>query len=162
MPPAGKPFQDYMPRIEKIHAVAARLFKRQVLDCDIVDAAQGKEMPVLAVAVAAWIQIVAAVHGEPCTALAANDDVARILDEKQAIRLSYHRARLCAHYHAVGEHQLHVRGHANRFDQPLRSLPVDDNLRRTGVNRRLQALSRILRIPAEGRRHGGFARHTAA
>ena len=115
-------------------------------------------MPVLAVAISAWVQIVAAVHGEPCPALAADDDVARILHAEEAVRLSGHRSRLCAHDHAVREHELDVGRNADRFHKPLRCLPVNDDFRRAGVYRRLQALRRILRVPTERRRQDLFAR----
>ena len=162
MSPAHKTFQHDIPRLEKIHAVTARLFKRQVPHLDIADAVQGKQMPVFAVAIAAGGQIVAAVHDEPCPALAADNDIARILHAEEAVRLPGHRSRLCAHDHAVREHDLHVRGHADRFHQPLRGLPVNDDFRRARVECRLQAFGCILRVPSERRRHRRFAWHVAA
>ena len=149
VPLAEEILQNDIAGLQEVDSVAARFLQDKIPDLHIVDRMQREQMPPLGMAIALGIEIVAAVHGEPRVAFAAQDDIRDILQAEKAIGGLDHRAGLGADRNAVCEHDLHVRRHLDRFDQPFGRLLVDNDLLRARIERRLKAFRGVGGIPTE-------------
>ena len=114
-------------RLKKIHAVAARLLNEKVANDGIVHIAERNQVPPLRMAVEGGIQIVLAVHPQRGVANSAKYDIGNPVAPEKAIRPPFHRAGFCPDDNAVFKYQFDIRRHNDRFNQPLRNLPVDSN-----------------------------------
>ena len=157
MPSADEILQKNIVRLKNIHTVTARFLNKEVSNDGVIHISQRNQMPPLGMAIKRWVEVVLAVHPQCGVADTANDDVGNPFAPEKAISLSFHRTGFCPDDNAIFKYQLDIRRHIDGLDQPLRSLPVDDDLLRSGIKRGLKTVRSIGSIPAKCRCFYGFS-----